>query len=44
MNVRSWLVRLYPRSWRERYGDEFEILLEECLHSPLDVLDIFLGA
>jgi hypothetical protein len=44
MKVRSWLVSLYPRAWRERYGDEFETLLEECLHSPLDVLDIFLGA
>ena len=44
MKVRNWLVQLYPRWWRERYGDEFEILLEECLHSPLDVLDILLGA
>ena len=23
-----WLVRLYPRNWRERYGPEFEALLE----------------
>ncbi len=44
MNARAWLVRLYPRGWRERYGDEFEALLEECLHSPLDVVDIALGA
>jgi hypothetical protein len=44
MNVRDWLIRLYPRAWRERYGDEFDALLEESLHSPLDVLDIFLGA
>jgi hypothetical protein len=44
MKLGSWLVSFYPRAWRERYGDEFEILLEECLHSPLDVLDIFLGA
>jgi hypothetical protein len=44
MNVRGWLIALYPRAWRERYGDEFEVLLEECLHSPLDALDIFLGA
>jgi MFS family permease len=44
MNVRAWLVHLYPRAWRARYGDEFEALIEECLHSPLDVLDIFLGA
>ena len=37
-------MRLYPRAWRERYGDEFEALLEECLHTPLDVVDILLGA
>lgn len=23
-----WLVRLYPRGWRERYGEEFEALLQ----------------
>jgi hypothetical protein len=44
MKIRGWLVSLYPRAWRERYGDEFELLLEDCLHSPLDVLDILLGA
>ena len=44
MNVRNWLILLYPRRWRERYADEFEMLLEECLHSPLDVFDIMLGA
>ncbi len=44
MNIRAWLVRLYPLRWRERYGDEFDALLEECLHSPLDVLDILFGA
>jgi hypothetical protein len=44
MKTRTWLVRLYPPSWRARYGDEFEALLEECLHSPLDILDVALGA
>ena len=44
MNSRTWLVRLYPQGWRERYGDEFEALLEQCLHSPLDTLDVVLGA
>ncbi len=44
MNSHIWLVRLYPKGWRERYGDEFEALLEECLHSPLDALDVALGA
>jgi hypothetical protein len=42
--LRPWLTRLYPRSWRLRYGEEFTALLEQCLHSPLDVLDILLGA
>ena len=44
MNARTWLVRLYPRGWRQRYEDEFDALLEQCLHSPLDVLDVVLGA
>src|ERR1700690_1813700 len=44
MNLRSWLIQLYPRPWRERYAEEFEMLLQECLHSPLDVFDIMLGA
>jgi len=44
MNFRRWLIQLYPSPWREHYADEFEMLLEECLHSPLDVFDILLGA
>jgi hypothetical protein len=30
MNPRlaHWLIRLYPREWRERYGEEFEALLQ----------------
>lgn len=24
-----WLVRLYPLDWRERYGEEFEALLQD---------------
>jgi hypothetical protein len=42
--VRPWLTRLYPRAWRDRYAVEFEALLEECLHSPLDIVNVFLGA
>ena len=42
--IRPWLTRLYPRAWRARYGVEFNALLEQCLHSPLDVVDVFLGA
>lgn len=38
------LLRLYPRTWREHYGDEF---LEACGHEPLtlqQVIDIISGA
>jgi hypothetical protein len=42
--VSPWLTSLYPRAWRDRYAAEFDILLEQCLHSPLDVVDVFLGA
>ncbi len=42
--LRSWLVGLYPAGWRERYAQEFELLLEQCLNSPLDVVDVILGA
>ena len=42
--VRPLLVRLYPRAWRERYAAEFDALLDQCLRSPLDVLDVILGA
>ena len=42
--VRPWLTNLYPRAWRDRYAVEFDVLLEQCLHSPLDVVDVFLGA
>jgi hypothetical protein len=38
------LVRLYPRAWRERYGSEFEALLEERPLGPFDVADVFLAA
>jgi hypothetical protein len=38
------LLRLYPRSWRERYGREMEILLEQ-LPGEIGVgLDLLLGA
>jgi hypothetical protein len=43
-HLRPWLTRLYPLAWRNRYEEEFTALLENCLNSPLDVLDIMLGA
>jgi hypothetical protein len=42
--MRSLLIRLYPARWRDRYGDEFEALLEERPLGPFDVADIVLGA
>jgi hypothetical protein len=42
--IRPWLMRLYPHAWRDRYAAEFDVLLEQCLHSPLDVVDVILGA
>lgn len=38
------LVALFPRSWRRRYGEEFERLLEEIELSPGDLLDLVRGA
>ena len=40
----SRLLRLYPRAWRERYGDEFRALLDERPPSLADRLDIVRGA
>ena len=45
MNRQTGLVlRLYPRAWRERYGDEFMALLEDSGLRMTDLLDILLGA
>ncbi len=38
------LARLYPRNWRERYGAEFEALLEEGTGSLGAALDVMLSA
>ena len=40
----SAILRLYPRAWRERYGDEIAALLEERPASLLDQLDLIRGA
>jgi hypothetical protein len=42
--VRSLLIQLYPAAWRERYGDEFEAVLDEQPLGPFDVADILLAA
>jgi len=38
------LLRLYPRSWRKRYGAEMEILVEETSGRVGVALDLLLGA
>jgi hypothetical protein len=38
------LVRLYPATWRRRYGEEFEALLAERRPSLADRVDIVRGA
>lgn len=42
--MRRFLIRCYPARWRDRYGDEFEALLEERPLGPFDVADVLLGA
>jgi hypothetical protein len=41
---RQTLLRLYPRRWRERYGDEFLALLEQHPVTAAVALDVALGA
>jgi hypothetical protein len=38
------LIRLYPRAWRERYGEEFAELVARQRPGPRMIADILLGA
>lgn len=40
----SLLVRLYPATWRARYGHELAAILEDRPPGPFDVADLLLGA
>jgi hypothetical protein len=40
----KYLIRLYPRAWRDRYGEEFATLVESQAVRPGLVLDILAGA
>jgi hypothetical protein len=42
--MRRLLISLYPADWRARYGDEFEVLLEERPLGPFDAADVLLAA
>jgi hypothetical protein len=44
MSMEKYLLRLYPRPWRERYEEELLALLEQRPVSLLDGLDLFFGA
>src|SRR6185436_19286536 len=37
-------IRLFPRSWRERYADEFEALLDELPGGPRSTVDVVAAA
>jgi hypothetical protein len=39
-----FLARLYPSSWRKRYGSEFDALLEDSKPSAHDAFNVFCGA
>lgn len=39
-----WLLRLYPRDWRDRYEEEMLEVLEQHKITPATVLDLLLGA
>ncbi|HEY3107359.1 MAG TPA: DnaJ family domain-containing protein, partial [Chloroflexota bacterium] len=40
----KWLLWLYPRAWRRRYGAEYLALVEELGPSPRVVADTLFGA
>lgn len=40
----KWLVRLYPPSWRRRYQEEFDAVLEAGGVTPSIVLGVVRGA
>jgi len=39
----KWLIYLYPRSWRKRYGDEIIVLLEQKEWSFFLIIDLLWG-
>ena len=43
MKLATWIVKLYPRAWRERYAEEMLALLDEHQITPLTVFDLLFG-
>ncbi|HEX6484863.1 MAG TPA: PadR family transcriptional regulator [Ktedonobacteraceae bacterium] len=44
MRFVTWIVRLYPPAWRERYEEEMRALLELHTITLFTVIDLFFGA
>jgi hypothetical protein len=44
MILAKLLVRLYPRDWRARYGEEFQAIIETQRPTLIDILDVALNA
>ena len=42
--ILKWLARMYPAAWRERYGAEYEALIEDAEPRTRDSLDVLCGA
>ena len=45
--MRRWIAfaaRLYPRNWRERYGEEFDALLDDATADGRQLLNVAQGA
>jgi uncharacterized protein involved in exopolysaccharide biosynthesis len=42
--ILKWLARLYPPSWRNRYGAEYEALLDDATPRPRDAFDVLWSA
>ncbi|WP_337019357.1 hypothetical protein [Oceanobacillus massiliensis] len=40
----KWLIRLYPKKWRKRYGDEFLYILENRHLSFKEIIDVCINA
>ena len=40
----KWLVKLYPKKWRDRYEDEFLYILENKKLTFLEILDVVINA
>src|ERR1022692_4836880 len=40
VDIKRLLIALFPKGWRETFGEEFAALLEDTRLTPTDVIDI----